>query len=296
MQIFDSIKTIIEGVNPDIVVIDYFLNPAVDACYSLNREFVINTPNTPLDVVKVDQPWLKGFWYYPMFVLFSFSCCGSETTTVLNRLASGISFPVSWRNMIPNVVAAAVLTWKTATSSEIARLEKHRGSRGLLKGLPLWWEYSKAVHIICPGVREVDLPLFKIRDNLGLYGPVVLDTTPVEVSGPELNQWLSRGETVLMCMGTHFHYSKSQVKAILKGFLGAVTPGSNTQLLWKLGGKSKFEDVIEEALKDPGNRERVRIVDWLEADPISVLKHPNVVVWAHHGGANSYFEGALSVN
>ena len=201
-----------------------------------------------------------------------------------------------WRDVIPNIIARIMIRRKMSGSVEVGKLESHRSARGFPKGLPIFWVHTKATHIICPGVREVDLPLFKIPENLGLYGPVVLDTTSVEVSGPELNQWLSRGETVLMCMGTHFHYSESQVKAVIKGFLGAVTPSSNTQLLWKLADKSKFEGVIEEALKDPSDKERFRIVDWLEADPMSILEHPNVVVWIHHGGANSYFEGALYVN
>jgi hypothetical protein len=57
--------------NPAVVVIDFLLNPAIDACYSLNREFVMSSPNNPLDVSKAHQPWLKGFWYYPTFVLSS---------------------------------------------------------------------------------------------------------------------------------------------------------------------------------------------------------------------------------
>jgi hypothetical protein len=151
---------------------------------------------------------------------------------------------------------------------------------------------TRAVHVICPSVRETDFPL-AVPEWLGLYGPIVLDTTPIEGSDPELNRWLDRGETVLMCMGTHFHYSESQVKAVIDGFLGAITHDSNTQFLWKLSDKSKFDDLIEEALKNPRDKDRFKIVEWLEADPASIMKHPNVIAWIHHGGANSYFEGAL---
>ena len=67
------------------------------------------------------------------------------------------------------------------------------------------------------------------------------------------------------------------------GFLSAVARGSDAQLLWKLLNRSGFEDFLEEVLKDP-----------MEADsPASIMKHPNVVAWVHHGGANSYFEGTL---
>ena len=150
---------------------------------------------------------------------------------------------------------------------------------------------SRAIHMISPGIRELDYPLF-IPDTIGLYGPVVLDATPVEVADPELTQWLDRGETVMMCMGTHYHYTELQVRAVIKGFLGAVGRDSGVQFFWKLSGKDKFENLIEELLTHPKDRERFKIVDWIHADPSAVMNHQNVVASIHHGGANSYYEAA----
>ena len=189
-------------------------------------------------------------------------------------------------------MAGIVLIWKLTKSPAVTSLVKCRNARGLPGWLPSTSATTRALHVICPGVRETDFPL-DVPDNIGLYGPIVLDTTPIEISDPQLNLWLNRGETMLMSMGTHFHYSETQVKAIIHGFLSAVSQDSNTQLLWKLSGKSKFEDLIEEALRNPKDKARFKIVDWIEADLTSIMKHPNVVAWIHHGGANSYFEGTL---
>ena len=68
MRIYESFKKVIEELNPGVIIVDPMLNPGIDACYSLNREFVISSPNTPLDLARAHQPWLKGFWYYPTFV------------------------------------------------------------------------------------------------------------------------------------------------------------------------------------------------------------------------------------
>jgi hypothetical protein len=191
-----------------------------------------------------------------------------------------------------NLMASLALTWKAVTSPEIPAFNKYRNAHGLTGHLPLLSAPTRAAHIICPAIRETDFPL-SIPDNLALYGPIILDSAPIEVSDPELNHWLEGGETVLMCMGTHFHYSESQVRAVIQGFLNAVPHGSNAQFLWKLSNKPDFENVIEEVLNDPMNKERFKIVEWLEADPVSIMKHKNVVAWVHHGGANSYFEGTL---
>ena len=191
-----------------------------------------------------------------------------------------------------NIMAALTLIWKMNRSPDLSAFNKYRNAHGLSGRLSLGSCICRAAHVISPSVREIDFPLF-VPDHIGLYGPIILDTTPVEVSDPELNRWLNKGETVLMCMGTHFYHTESQVKAVIDGFLSAVKHDSGTQFLWKLSDKPKFENLIEEALRDPRDKERFRIVDWLDADPASVLKHPNVVAWIHHGGANSYFEGAL---
>jgi hypothetical protein len=84
-------------------------------------------------------------------------------------------------------------------------------------------------------------------------------------------------------MGAHFHYTESQVSAIINGFLNTVNCDSSTRFFRRLSDRTKFKNVIEEALKDPRNKDRFKIVDWLEVNPASV----------HHGGANSYYEAAL---
>ena len=147
------------------------------------------------------------------------------------------------------------------------------------------------LHVISPGIRELDYPLF-IPDKMGLYGPIVLDTTPVDVADPELTQWLDRGETVMMCMGTRYHYTESQVRTVINSFLGAVDRDSGVQFFWKLSGRDRFEKVFEELLANPKDRKRFRIVDWIHADPAVVMDHANVIVSIHHGGANSYHEAA----
>ena len=212
---------------------------------------------------------------------------------VLIRLGTGISFPISWSDLPKNIMAAIKFTWNMTMSPEVSELDKYRNAHGLPGHLPfVKTARIRAVHVICPGVREIDFPLF-IPDFLGLYGPIVLDTAPIETADPELNEWLGRGETVIMCMGSHFHYTESQVKAVINGFLSGINHDSNTQFLWKLSNKSELESLVDEELSDARDKKRFKIVGWFEADPASIMKHPNVIAYIHHGGANSYYEAAL---
>ena len=83
MRIYHSIKRLIGTLDPRVVIIDFTLNPAFDACHTLNREYVMSSPMAPLDLARAHQPWLKGFWYYPMFVL-SLSDSDGPTNMVLS--------------------------------------------------------------------------------------------------------------------------------------------------------------------------------------------------------------------
>lgn len=68
MRVYKSCKKVIEEIQPDLVILDAIFNPGLDACFTLGQKFVLNTPNALMDVTRVDQPWLKGFWYYPAYV------------------------------------------------------------------------------------------------------------------------------------------------------------------------------------------------------------------------------------
>ena len=65
LRVYESCKRIIEGIRPDLVVLDAIFNPGLDACFMLNQKFLLSSPNAPLDATRALQPWLKGFWYYP---------------------------------------------------------------------------------------------------------------------------------------------------------------------------------------------------------------------------------------
>jgi hypothetical protein len=57
------------GPDPSIVVVDGLSSAGSDGCHSSNWKLLVSTPTAPTDVAKEHQPWLKGLWYYPVFVI-----------------------------------------------------------------------------------------------------------------------------------------------------------------------------------------------------------------------------------
>ena len=176
------------------------------------------------------------------------------------------------------------------TAREISTPVKYRNSHGIFGRLPHEVPLRKTAEVISPDIVDLDFPLKK-PSNLQLYRPIVLDGPPMRDLDPQLVEWLDAGPAVLMSMGTHFTYTKAQVRAVLRGFLIALDP--KTRVLWKLPRHSSFNDIIDELLPGGDDKERFKVVDWIPVDSFSVMAHRNVVVLVHHGGANSYFEAAL---
>jgi hypothetical protein len=82
-------------------------------------------------------------------------------------------------------MATLVLMYRVATSPEVSELVKYRNAHGLSGWLPMEAPYNRKLHIICPSVPELDFPLV-VPDNLGLYGPIALDASPIDIADPEM--------------------------------------------------------------------------------------------------------------
>ncbi|KAF9059874.1 hypothetical protein BDP27DRAFT_1340506 [Rhodocollybia butyracea] len=92
--------------------------------------------------------------------------------------------------------------------------------------------------------------------------------------------------------GTHFEYTEGLITTVINGVFGGMS--DDMQFLWKAPcrGFENLEEVLMASLPRRQERNRVRVVPWLDAAPSAILLHQNVVCYIHHGGANSYFEGA----
>jgi hypothetical protein len=68
LEIYTEVITLIEEIDPAIVVLDTMMAPAVDATRAANRAHIIITPNTLAENFTPLQPYGRGFWKYPAYV------------------------------------------------------------------------------------------------------------------------------------------------------------------------------------------------------------------------------------
>lgn len=160
------------------------------------------------------------------------------------------------------------------------------------------------VKIFVGTLPELDFPL-KSHTRIVPCGPIINEAPPISDSDPKLAAWLAKGATIYVNLGSLFALSENRAVELATGLnivldeLDSRHPdGPRTQILWKLKkhgdyGTSGPDARVYAAFCGKMDKNRVRIFNWLESPPISILRSGNVVCAIHHGGASSYNEAIL---
>ncbi|KAF8555816.1 UDP-Glycosyltransferase/glycogen phosphorylase [Imleria badia] len=278
LAIIANFKEIIATTKPDVAVVDPLFLAARDACKLMNQKFIIMSP-TGIKEATVDmQPYLAAFWKYPAF-------------------SSGFPFPLKWWQIPLNIYLYIQFTIQFMTSVNTKQIQALRRSLGLNKLFGIRPEPK--VTYICPAFTEIDFPFAVIPEEMLLCGPIVMPFDSLEESDPALMKWLENGPTVLINRGSHVVSDEKLAKEMASALRILLDyhdkkGSSKIQVLWKARAVGDFQKVIDEIIGKEIQEGRIKVVAWLEAEPVSILQHPNVVCTVHHGGANSFYEGIWS--
>ncbi|KAL7948055.1 glycosyltransferase family 1 protein [Trichoderma barbatum] len=286
VDVFTSIVDIIRDVNPDLVVVDSLMSAGLTACYHLDARFICLGPNSVKDFAASEQPRKAGLWKFP-------------------ALFSGFEYPVPWRKVPLNVH----FIWYTSKAIKNDRQRKEvqsyltahtilRSPLDLIKNRP------ENVKILVSSLPQLDFPL-KIPSHVVPCGPIIRRCQPLEETDLKLADWLAEGRTVYVNMGSVVKVSEEQaiemakaLKKVMDTFDSQSEKG-RLQVLWKLKKKGKYSVyeptcTIAQILRHEFAHDRVRVVDWIQAEPTSILRTGHVICSVHHGGANSFNEAIVA--
>lgn len=130
-----------------------------------------------------------------------------------------------------------------------------------------------------------------IPENVVGCGPILLPSDPVEEVDADLSAWLNGRPTVLINLGTHFISDPGFISSASEALETFLENHPDTQILWKVKFAEEHTANVREALGQYLKEDRIRMTDWLEADPIALFKTGNVLFSVNHGGGNSFNEG-----
>ncbi|PHH88863.1 hypothetical protein CDD83_6953 [Cordyceps sp. RAO-2017] len=287
-EIFSSVLEIISQVSANLVVVNSLMTPALTACFHLRVRSMCLSPNTIKDFAAQSQPFTTRLRYPALF--------------------SGFSYPVPWTqvplNLFYNLYAG--VSWITSKNRKEAQ-EQLRSEAGasLVTPLDLVCRIPRNLKILVSGLPELDFPL-ALPSHIFPCGPIVRKSASVSDVDTDLEAWLARGPTIYINMGTLFRTTETQAIEIAKALQIVLASTkeqksvvSRFQVLWKLR-KSQNDQAatashgVHDILGHDIESDRVRIVDWIAVEPISVLQTGHIICSVHHGGANSFNEAVIA--
>ncbi|KAF6802332.1 udp-glucoronosyl and udp-glucosyl transferase family protein [Colletotrichum musicola] len=283
-----EVRRIVEEVRPDLAVVDNLFTPGLTVVRQMGVRFVILSPNTLKEFAAPLQPWAAFLWKYP--------CVGTA-----------FPFPVPWYLIPLNIFYIFVFVFFMIFDGRARETRKHltdeTGARIFDQG-ELITAPPKDLKMLVASSPDLDFPLKYIPENVIPCGPIVKSVASVGDVDPELHNWLARGPTVLINLGSLSYTTEGQavemataVAAVRRAWQRSGREG-NLQFLWKLKrshGGDAYEVHekgcrIEEILRVDFDADAVRVMGWVKAEPYAVLQTGNVVCSVNHGGANSYWE------
>ncbi|KAK1983969.1 glycosyltransferase family 1 protein [Colletotrichum cereale] len=292
LQNFDEVRRIIKEVQPDLTIVDNLFTPGLTAVRQLGIKYIVLSPNTLKDFAAPLQPWAAFLWKYP--------CVGS-----------GFPFPVPWHLIPLNVIYVFVLIFFIVFDSDSRTAQKYlaekTGARifgqGDLIGNP-----PKGLKVLVSSHPELDFPISHVPQSIIPCGPILREVPPVIGADPELHNWLSRGPTIFINLGSLSWTTEEQALEMAHAIISLQEEWrisgeqGRLQFLWKLNqspdGKTGYDVYrkgcgLEAVLGGEFDKDAIRVVSWVAAEPYAVLQSGHVVCSVNHGGANSFWE-ALS--
>ncbi|AXE24206.1 glycosyltransferase [Streptomyces globosus] len=266
---FRRLNSLVEKINPALMVIDCVASFGVDVALARNIPFALSVPFLPSNVLTSLNP---------------FGPSGTPRDFPVPH--SGLPYPMNFSQRVRN----ELFKYRTLgmffhpamgrVLSEDARLRKELG---LPKPNPMT-RVDRAEVVLCNSVAELDYP-FTVPDRMKLVGAMVppLPEAPHGEDDGGLGDWLdARDSVVYMGFGTITRLTREEVASLVEV---ARRMQDRHHFLWRL--PQEQQHLLPAAGTLPGN---LRIESWLPSQ-LDVLAHPNVRLFFTHGGGNGFNEG-----
>ncbi|KAK7415566.1 hypothetical protein QQX98_005812 [Neonectria punicea] len=270
VELFEELGTIIDNVDPAVVILDTWFRPAIDATRNKTRQHAFVTPNTLVDNFVASQPLRNMLWKYP-------------------APSSGFVFPVPLRNIPENIYMNIRYIYSAMMTPDLSAKKALLRERGLKEPINLFGIHRPDAPWITQTTVGAMIPVDFLPPNVTCAGPILLSGAPASQQDPELAAWLKRAPTVLINLGSNLAYDETRATVMAVAIAGVLSE-IDVQILWKFNKMGTYSDDVLLPLKPHLDSNRLRMPNWLVADPSSLLETGDIVASVHHGGSNCYHE------
>ncbi|KAH8658140.1 hypothetical protein BX600DRAFT_500138 [Xylariales sp. PMI_506] len=291
MELYWDCVEVIKKVNPDIIAVDLVFGSALSATAHSGHKWLILAPNSAKDFSIAYQPPLRN--------LCSFPCFGT-----------GFEYPVPFWKVPMNIaykfmVVGAAMLYRGMDPKLKPRMKQESGKE-LVVPTDVAAKRPAGVQVLISSLPEMDFTPLRIAPDIVSCGPILQPIVGVADTDPALAEWLARGPTVLVNLGTLFVWKQTHVvqmaRALKRAYdeVRAKDPKlRDLQILWKIKLPNKAKPSKDtcpafDILEDEIAKDKVRIETWLTANPVSIMQSGHIVLSVNHGAANLWNEAVVT--
>ena len=206
------------------------------------------------------------------------------------RIGAGFNYPLSlWQRCLTFFGLFFSTIWIFFLDPDLRKFQKPRHEAGLKGPLPVFGGFPGKT-LCMSSDPQLEYPCI-VPPRVVSCGPILLPNKSLVEVDPELLTWLEKGPVIMIVLGSNLMMTQSEAesfKTCLRTVLGI---RKDLKLLWKIQKLGEVSISPADLLKGGEKAEdRVRIVNWLEADPVAILETGHVAISVNHGGSNCYHE------
>ncbi|WVQ81035.1 hypothetical protein IAT38_003142 [Cryptococcus sp. DSM 104549] len=260
-----DVERLVLELAPAFSVVDHLFEVGRDALMKLDVPCLRLSPNSVKEVALEYQG--AGAFQWPV-------------------VASGFPYPLPARLLPLNILAALTPIVLFKFDKLYKPFNTARNAAGYPGPLPMFDIHpAKPSTVLCMSSVGAEIPAI-LPPNVVCCGPILQASAPLEEVDKELFDWVMKRPTVMVVLGSFFLADKKYAENMLWALKALLARRPDVQVLWEL---QKYEELELSGTDQYGDR--LKIVEWLKADPLAVLKTGNVICSVNHGGSNCYHEG-----
>ncbi|KAF5983070.1 2-hydroxyacylsphingosine 1-beta-galactosyltransferase [Fusarium bulbicola] len=179
VHLYYELGTIIDEVDPAVIVLDSWFRPAIDATRTRNRQHAFIAPNTLVDHFLGIQPLLTRFWKYP-------------------APSSGFPFPVPRLKLLENIYMNIRYIYSATFTPDMSEKKARLQQIGLGEPMNLFGIYRPGIPWITQNTQGAMTPVEVLPPNVTCAGPIIMSGPAADQQDPETATWLRKAPTVLI--------------------------------------------------------------------------------------------------
>lgn len=209
---------------------------------------------------------------------------------------TGLPAKLPWYLIPKNIILFICIGIFAANHPRCRELTAYRAAHGITTPLP-WLDPNKYRSALIGTHTELEVNDLFVPEGVHPVGPMMLPIFPLAQTDQELAAWLNRKgmRTVFVNMGSHDVTRPEDAMEFAKAFKRVLSTFADVQVLWKY---KRYDPAATSGpnrlLAEELSNDRIRIVHWLTAAPVAILKTPRIACWINHGGANFFYEGIVA--